>query len=136
MSEVNTKIYKAFQERVKGLGWSIKILWPASSEKPPTTLPYVAISRLTLEPTQVLIDKDRPRLRTGTFFLNYAHPLGPPEEFFIEEASKLAAQVVNPDCLHFQDVCVTVDKQPHIQDGYRDEGLWRTPVAIKWRTFA
>lgn len=136
MPSVETSIWLALRARIATLSLTpaVDIAWPASTYAPDKK-PYIAVGRASIEPRRVLVGKGS-HDRTGTLTLSYVRRIGQDAAVYIEQAGVIAAHFEEHTRMRHGDVCVRISAKPHVVDGYRDEGWWRTPVNIRWQTFA
>lgn len=136
MPSVETSIWMALRSHIATLSLTpaVDFAWPASTYAPDKK-PYIAVGRATIAPRRVLVGKGS-HDRTGTLTLSYVARLGQDSTVYLEQAGQIAAHFAEDTRMKHGEVCVRVVSKPHIVDGYRDEGWWRTPVNIRWHTFA
>lgn len=136
MPTVETSIWLALRSRIETLPLSpaLPIAYPGGTYSP-NGKAYIAVGRVTVAPERVLIGKGR-HDRTGTLTLSYVAPLGQDIAVYTEVAGQIAAHFEEDTRMKHGDVCVRVTAKPHVVDGYRDEPYWRTPVNVRWQTYA
>ena len=114
--------------------------WPAAVNEPPSQgnalLPYLRIGRVSVAPTPVLMADGKPHNRAGTLIVTLVHPIGMDEAVYIQYAGQIANHFAEGYSMYYGGICVKVSSQPHVMDGYLDDGYWTVPVSIPWRTFA
>lgn len=97
---------------------------------------FITVFDTPAPPTKMFIKSQKPHLRSGILTLVYVAPIGHAREVYKNKAIEIAKSFHDGRKLGYQDVCVEISGAPHIQEGYRDEGDWRTPLTINWRAFA
>lgn len=140
MAEVSTAIWMALKERIELIqGWAIA--WPAMSPPyaPDGKTHFLAVSITTAPPSRLFINRRNISARTGTLSISVMQPIQEPAvQIYNERAAKVAAHFDIPDNapLVYDGVKVSAPEQPHVADGYRDNGYWRIPVNVGFRAFA
>lgn len=137
MPEVEVKIWMALRSRIETRPFKSRMpaVYPAT-EFLPNNGDFLAVSEVISAPQRVLIKSGQKHTRTGQLILTLAHRLGLSGEVYRQEAASIAAHFFEGLRLNYQGVCVEITNSPQVQEGYRDNGYWRTPVVIPWRTFA
>lgn len=139
MPHVDTSIWLALKAAITTAAGSLPVAWPGETFTPPTSgadlLPYLAVGKVSAPPRRMLISKGK-HDRSGSVTLVHVAQLGNPAEFYIEKAAQIAAHFEEDTRMRFGTACLRVTSRPHVVDGYRDVGYWRTPVVISWRAFA
>lgn len=140
MPSVETEIWEALRARVETLPLSLPIAWPAAlyeAGKAPwdSREPWLAVGYAKQPPRRILIATG-PHERVGTLTLAYCAPLGRDSSWYEQQAGQIAAHFPEDLRLPFGSVTVRIREAPHVQDGYRDGGWWRVPVAIRWQAYA
>lgn len=133
MPSTETSIWMALRSRIATLSLTpaVDFAWPASTYAPDKK-PYIAVGRASIEPRRVMVGKGS-HDRSGTLTLSYVSRIGQDASFYIEQAGIIAAHFEEDTKMRHADVCVRITAKPHVVDGYRDEGWWRTPVNIRWQ---
>ncbi|MBM3604275.1 MAG: hypothetical protein FJX25_05835 [Alphaproteobacteria bacterium] len=134
MPSVETEIWEALRTRIKALPLPLPIAMPGSIYELGDG-EWLAVGRATQPPRRILI-AGGPHERIGTLTLAHCAPLGRDSSWYEQRAGLIAAHFPEDLLLPFGSVTVRVREAPHVQDGYRDGGWWRTPVAIRWACFA
>lgn len=140
MPTADTKIWLAIKEAIQLASGGLPIAWPGEKFDPPSTstglLPFLVVGDVATS-RRVLIGSDGPQERTGIVTLSYVAGLGYDTSWYIERASALLAGFPLDRGKVFQDVCVKWGNPPavpRVERGYRDDGYYRTPVIIPWRS--
>ena len=144
MPTAEVKIWLALKSRIDSLPLTLSKAWPAEtftpphSGNPPTLQPYIRIGTVTVDPLPVQIATGKPHVRTGTLILTLVHPLrnGYTMPVYNQFAGTIAEHFADGTMMRYDNVCVKVTAQPHVQPGYEDNGYWTIPVSIPWRTVA
>lgn len=136
----DTKIWGAIKEAIQLAAGGLPIAWPGAVFDPPKTadgpLPFLAVGDVATS-RRVFIGSDSPQERTGIVTLSYVAALGYDAAWYIERASALLAGFPLDRGKVFQGVCVKWGNPPavpRVERGYRDDGYFRTPVIIPWRS--
>ena len=139
MPATDTEIWLALRARIQTAADPLPVAWPGEAFTPPTSgadlLPYLAVGKVSAPPRRVLISKGK-HDRSGSVTLVYVAQLGNPAEFYVEKAAQIAAHFEEDTLMRFDGGCLRVTQRPHVVDGYRDAGYWRTPVIVPWQCFA
>lgn len=147
---IPTKLWLALKSRVSAItlnGQSIDKAWPAQPYQPRTVngtpLPYISVGRATARPVRLQVGSGKERLYEGSLILTLVQPLivsttgvSTPEEAYVERAAQLAAYFPEDSRLNFMGVCLRITSEPFVGDGYQDQGYWRIPVTVDWRSVA
>lgn len=140
MPAVEVKIWLALKSRVDSIPLTFDKAWPAQTFTPPSSggelLPYLRIGRVSIEPVPAFIEDGKRHTRTGTLIITLVHPLGQDVAVYDQYAGQIAQHFADGTQMHYNDVCVKVTSQPHVQPGFEDNGYWQVPISIPWRTFA
>lgn len=136
MPSVETSIWLALKARIATLPFSpaLPVAYPGSTYSP-GKVAFIAVNGVTVAPQRVLIGKGAHE-RAGTLTLSHVAPIGQDIAYYTEMAGKIAAHFEEDTRMQYGGVCVRIVAKPHVVDGFRDEGWWRTPVNIRWRTSA
>lgn len=142
MPTAEVKIWLALRARIESLPLSFAKAWPAETFTPPHSgsllSPYIRVGTVTVDPLPVQIATGKPHVRTGTLILTLVHPLrnGYTMPVYNQYAGTIAEHFSDGTEMRYDNVCVRVTAQPHVQPGYEDNGYWTIPVSIPWRTVA
>lgn len=98
---------------------------------------HVAVDQILAPPERQEVPDGRPHQRRGTLRLRLKIPL---RELNYESSLAQAGAWAN----HFRDgtrlrsanLCVKVVEYPEVSEGYREDGWWVTPIAVRWETAA
>jgi len=134
MPAVETKIWLALKARVQSLPSDLFVSYPASVYRPGKDA-YIAVGRAIVAPRRVYIKRGKHE-RTGTLTLSHVAPIGQDLAVYEEAAAAIAAHFPEDANLEYSDVCVRIVSAPHVVEGFREGGWWRTPVNISWRCSA
>lgn len=134
MPSVETEIWLALKSRILTLPFVpiLQTAYPGSTFTPGST-PYIAVGRVNLAPRRVLVGKGQHE-RNGTLILSYVASIGQDLAVYEEVAGKIAAHFEEDTRMKYGGTCVRITEKPHVVEGFRDEGWWRTPVNIPWQT--
>lgn len=116
-------------------GTSFPVVLPTDTEIPRDS-DYITFGITYAPPRRVYVKNGQPQDRQGTLIVTLVQDLGQDQAVYTEEAAAVAALYPEGSCHSYSGVAVEVYAVPHIQEGYRDQGNWRTPVTVRWRTFA
>lgn len=97
---------------------------------------FITVSNIVAPPVRMHLKAGGPHVRTGILTLVFVAPIGLTREFYDDKAYKIADMFPEGRKISYDGVCVEITNEPHVIEGYRDGGDWRTPVTINWRTFA
>lgn len=142
MPAVEVKIWLALKSRIDTLPLGFAKAWPAETFKAPHAKcqlqPYIRIGTVTVDPVPVQIATGKPHVRTGTLILTLVHPMtkGCGMPVYSQYAGIIAGHFADGTEMWYDNVCVKVTAQPHVQPGYEDNGYWTIPVSVPWRTVA
>lgn len=142
MPTTEVKIWLALRARIESIPLSFAKAWPAETFTPPHSgsqlSPYIRIGTVTVDPLPVQIATGKPHVRTGTLILTLVHPMmnGYSMPVYNQFAGTIAEHFADGTEMRYDNVCVRVTAQPHVQPGYEDSGFWTIPVSIPWRTVA
>ena len=142
MPTTEVKIWIALKSRVDTLPLPFAKAWPAETFEAPhddgRLDPYIRVGSVTVDPVPIQIAAGKPHTRTGTLILTLVHPLvnGYSLPVYNQFAGQIAVHFGDGVEMRYQDVCVSVTAQPHVQPGYEDNGYYTIPVSIPWRTVA
>lgn len=145
-----TKIWLALKSVISGIKLGtvdIDKAWPAQPYEPRTVngtpQPYLSVGRVSAVPVRMQIGSSKEHLYEGYLMLVLVHPLlrdttgkSVPEEAYIERAALVAAYFPEDSRISYGGVCLRVLTTPAVQDGYQDNGYWRIPIRIDWRSIA
>lgn len=134
MPGIETQIWLALRQRIETLPGGLPFAWPASVYQPGADA-YLAVGRVTITPQRVFVAAG-PHERTGTLIITHVAPLGQDVDVYDEAAAQIAGHFPEDLCMAYQSVRVRVVSAPHVMDGFRENGWWRTPVVIRWRCAA
>jgi hypothetical protein len=137
---IDTKIWEAIKARVTQAAGSLPVAWPGQPFTPPVTatglLPFLSVGD-TSTVVQVFTASDQPQQYSGILTVVHVAPMGPDHSWHVERAGALL-EYFRPGCrITFQGVTLrwgNPPSVPRIDRGYRDDGYFRTPVLIPWRT--
>lgn len=131
-----TQIWQALKSRVATLPVSpVAIIYPGSLYAPVAGTEFIAVSKVTVEPARVLIKAGK-NLRRGSLMVTRVQPLGQDFAVYEQAGAVIASHFAEDTQMRYGNACVRVTSAPHVMDGYRDAGWWRTPVSIPWESFA
>lgn len=148
MPSVEAKIWRAIRARINSIPLPYDKAWPAEPYEPPyiggQLSPYLRIGRVTVDPLPVFIGSGKKHERTGTLIVTLVHPLlavadgheGTYTDTYDDYAGRIAQHFADGTEMRYDNVCVRVSSQPHVQPGFEDNAYWQVPVSIPWRTFA
>ena len=142
MPTVGVKIWLALKSRIDTIPLDFDKAWPAETFTPTYEgnflSPYLRIGRVSVDPLAVFIEDGKRQVRTGTLIITLVHPIRPntPVAVYDQYAGQIAQHFIEGTQMRYDDVCVKVNSQPHVQPGYEDNNYWTVPVSIPWRTFA
>lgn len=140
MPSVEVKIWLALKERIESIPLAFDKAWPAETFTAPNDgnqlSPYLRIGRVTVDPVPILLDTGKKHNRTGTLMVTLVHPIGQDVSVYDEYAGQIATHFADGTQMRYNDVCVRVTAQPHVQPGFEENGYWNAPVSIPWLTFA
>lgn len=142
MPTAEVKIWLALKSRIDSLPLDLAKAWPAETFTPPYSSgqlsPYIRVGSVTVDPLPVQIATGKPHVRTGTLILTLVHPMmsGYSLPVYNQIAGTIAEHFADGTEMRYDNVCVKVTAQPHVQPGYEDNGYWTSPVSIPWRTVA
>lgn len=142
MPTAEVKIWLALKSRIDSLPLDLAKAWPAETFTPPYSSgqlsPYIRVGSVTVDPLPVQIANGKPHVRTGTLILTLVHPMmsGYSLPVYNQIAGTIAEHFADGTEMRYDNVCVKVTAQPHVQPGYEDNGYWTSPVSIPWRTVA
>lgn len=142
MPTAEVKIWLALKSGIDTVPLEFPKAWPAEVFTPSSsggiTSPYLRIGRVSVDPVPQFIEEGKRHLRTGTLIITLVHPLRPntPVAVYDQYAGTIAQHFAEGSAMRYDDVCVKVNSQPHVQPGYEDNGYWTVPVSIPWRTMA
>lgn len=142
MPTAEVKIWLALKSRIDTLPLDFAKAWPAETFTPPHSgnqlSPYIRVGTVTVDPLPVQIATGKPHVRTGTLILTLVHPMmnGYSMPVYNQFAGTIAEHFADGTEMRYDNVCVRVTAQPHVQPGYEDNGYWTIPVSIPWRTVA
>lgn len=135
MADADLKIWQALKARIREATLGLHVSFPGEVDLP-GPIRHIVVARLVQAPQRVLIRHNDRQDRRGSLILTDVSPLGSPESLYIRRAADIAGFFPEGLCLTFDGVRVEIYTAPHVQEGYRDGGFWRTPVIISWRSFA
>lgn len=137
---VETSIWLALKSRIDTLAMSYPRAWPGEDFYPPSAggmpAPYIRVGRSSAAPASVFLEDGKAHNRLGSIILTLVHPLGQNVAVYDEIAGNIAKHFKDGTHARFGNVCLTVTRFPHVQEGYEDNGYWTVPVVIPWRCFA
>lgn len=142
MPTVEVKIWLALKSRIDTLPLDFAKAWPAEAFEAPhddgLLDPYIRVGTVTVDPLPVQVASGKPHIRTGTLILTLVHPMmnGYSMPVYNQFAGTIAEHFADGTEMRYDDVCVRVTAQPHVQPGYEDNGYWTIPVSVPWRTVA
>lgn len=134
MPTVETKIWLALKDRIETLPNAVPVAYPGDMFTPPNG-PWIAVGRVTQPPRRMLV-KAGPHDRAGTLTLSYVAPMGLALASYEEKAGIIASHFGTDLTMTYEDVTVRITGSPHVAEGYQDDGLWRTPVNVRWQSYA
>lgn len=97
---------------------------------------YITVLNSPAPPSRMLLKAGQRHIRTGIMTLVYVAPIGETREFYADKAHQMANCFPEGRKINYSGVCVEIQNEPHVQEGYRDGGDWRVPITVNWRTFA
>ncbi len=135
MPSVETEIWLALKGRVAAAAGALDIAWPAEDFFPKAGCPFLQVANLINQPARLSVTRGA-HDRSGTLAMILVYPMGQPVEVSVEVAGVIAAQFPDDLQLRYGEACVRIESAPHVVDGFRDGGWWRTPINVFWRAFA
>lgn len=142
MRTVETSIWMALRQRVVSIPGGYAIAMPKVAFAKPSTNgqpdPYVQVDNMHNDPERMTIGSDGPADRRGILTLSLMYPvaLNHDETVITEAAGKIAAHWPQDLKLPMDGIVVRIEAPPRVVDAMRDDAYWRTPITIRWRTFA
>lgn len=128
-----TSLWLALKNRIETLPGTRDVAYPAGGYAPTPGTEFLAVGVTSAEPERLLI-KAGPHRRRGTLTLTLVQALGQDSAYYIDQAAEIVAHFAEDTLLSYNGACVRITSRPHIADGYRDSGWWRTPVMIRWES--
>lgn len=140
MPTVETQIWMALRESVELAAGSLPVSWPGEVFNPPVTptgvLPFLSVGD-TQTAQRVFTASDAPHQYTGILTVSYVAAIGYNTAWYKQRASGLLEYFKPNGIARYQDVCLRWGNGlavPRLEQGYRDDGYFRTPVIIPWRS--
>lgn len=137
--KTETKIWLAIKSRIDTLLPGYAKAWPYQTFTPPSQsgklLPYLRIGRVSATPARQFVADGKPYLRTGFIVITLVHPLGQKQSYYDELAGTISEHFSDSTDMRYQDICVSVNSDPHITEGFEENGYIQIPVRIPWQTF-
>lgn len=146
---VETKIWLALRERIESIPLDFPVIIPGDPTEAPfdeagsyfaegKLKPFIRVGRATADPSRTFIANGMPHVRTGFLILTLSCPMSrkynPSTYPYL--AGTIAAHFSDSVSMRYDDVCVTISRYPHVDDGYEDNGYFNIPVRIPWRCSA
>lgn len=135
MPTIETQIWLALKNRIQTNPLSLPITWPAEKFTAPAG-GYIRAGTVTAAPNRVMIPDGHKYTRTGFLMLTLVMPMNQKTAVFTELAGQLAAHFNDTVKMRYGSLCVSIESNPQVMDGYMDGGYWSIPVRIPWRCFA
>lgn len=138
---VETKIWMAQKARIESMPSPLDdydVAWPAVLYEASGD-PFLRIGRASAEPSTEMIKQGGPSVRRGSLIVTLVIPMANHHEPEVYDylATIIAGHFKDGTQMRYDDICVTVTNQPHVQAGYDDRnGYWNVPISIPWRTYA
>ena len=135
MPSIETELWLALKSRIETLPFTpeLPIAYPGSVYTPGSGA-FIAVGEATAAPRRVFVGKGKDD-RAGTLTLVHAAKIGQDASVYKEAAGIIAAHFGEDTQMRYGLTCVRVVAAPHVVAGYQDNGWWRTPVNIRWRSF-
>lgn len=135
MPSIETELWLAIKSRIATLPFvpSIAVAYPGQVYTP-TNAPFIAVGEATSPPRRKLIGRGE-NDRAGMLTLVYAAKIGQDAAVYKEAAGVIAGHFAEDTQMRYGLTCVRVVEPPHVVGGYNDNGWFRTPVNIAWRSF-
>lgn len=132
---INVKIWMALSRRAGVAAGSLSPAIPVYG--PEVVEPAgecISIKNIIGEPERLDIS-GRIHRREGVFQLIYQRPVAKMSyENALETAGKIASHFTPIESLSFSGVCIEIDSEPTVHEGFRERGLWLTPIRVHWST--
>ena len=132
-AEIETSIWLALVAHLEDAADGRAIVQPAEEYTPTPGTDFLDVGRVDSPPERVLLNGGAHR-RRGTFIVTPVCALGQDSAFYLQTAAAIASHFAEDTQLRYNGVCVRVTARPHVAEGYRDGGWFRTPVLIRWES--
>ena len=135
MPTIETQIWLALKSGIDSLPLSYPIAWPA--EKFTAVMNgYIRVGTVSADPARSIIPDGGKYTRAGFLMLTLVMPMNNDTSVFTELAGQIANHFKDTLKMRYGSLCVTITANPHVMDGYEDNGYWSVPVRIPWRCYA
>lgn len=120
-----------------GLTLNLPVSWPSDNFDPDVTGNFLIFSYVPNISERPYMGTEEEHIYNGIVQIDVMSPLG---RLYADHAMQIASQVValfpEDAPMRYDDVTVMVTKRGDIVQGYRDFGMWRTPISIRWQCLA
>lgn len=136
---LETKIWEALRLRVVEVGSALglPVSYPAENFSPDVKNGFLITSYVPNISQRIAIGNDEQHAYNGILQIDVMMPL---RVHVMSQAMQKCGDVVAmfPESLkmRFEDITVQPTKRGDVAQGYRDNGMWRTPVSIRWQCVA
>lgn len=131
---IETKIWLALKERVAAQV-ALPVIWPLDTFDLDVTKYQVIVNYVPNASTRPSLGNDETHYYDGLLVLTLMSPLSRTLEQITQQAATLVDAFPESARLEFDGVRVHIAKRGDITQTYRDAGMWRTPINIRWRQF-
>ena len=135
MPTIETQIWLALKSHIETIPLSLPFAWPAEKFTAVSD-GYIRVGTVTAAPSRVMIPDGHKYTRTGFLMLTLVMPMNQKTAVFTELAGQIAAHFNDSVKMRYGSVCVSIESNPQVMDGYMDGGYWNIPIRIAWRTFS
>lgn len=131
---IENKIWLALRQRVIDQV-QLPIVWPLDTFKLDPTKYQVLVNYVPNTSIRPSLGNDETHYYEGLLILTLMSPLDRTLEQVTQQAAKLVNAFPESARIEFDGVRVHIAKRGDITQTYRDAGMWRTPINIRWKQF-
>lgn len=131
---IENKIWLALRQRVTDQV-QLPTVWPLDTFKLDPTKYQVLVNYVPNTSIRPSLGNDETHYYEGLLILTLMAPLDRTLEQVTQQAAKLVDAFPESARLEFDGVRVRIAKRGDITQTYRDAGMWRTPINIRWKQF-